>query len=484
MKLINKSKNTIYIEDIDYHIPYDAGKTVTIDPDLLKRSRGLRSAIISQSIDIAEYDPQERIEASIVYLKKKASDLFQSTETQGKTEKKEYKAILPEPPSLDAIEQDGIEVKIHGLFYDASGYAKVNRNLAKTLNTMGYKLNISPKAGRNQLTEEEIKPIAHLEQTKLSRNHILIDSIVPSFAEFGTGKYKILYTTIESYTIPNQFIESCQFYDEIWLTSPWSADLLRSHVKDKPIYSVPTGVDPTLYTETGPSYDFGSNVKGFVFFSVFAWNYRKGWDALIRAYLDEFSADDDVTLMIMTRYQSGRSRYERNKPKEDIEAIMAEFPNKDLPHIVRYGKVVREADMPKMYRAADAFILPSRGEGGGLPPLEASLCGLPVIMTNCSGQQMYLREDNSYMIEIDRLEPVQSGQMHIHYWDGQEFPSLKSEKVHQDLRRAMRTVVENYDEAKQRNHNLQKMVLENFTWNHTAIAASQRLQEIYRRMEG
>lgn len=481
MRIVNKSKNTIYIEDIDFHIPYESDKKVEIDPELLKKSRGLRSAVISSAIDIAEHDPQIRIEASIVYLKQKATEMLAPKKNEPDDSSKEHHKHLPSAPTLKAV-GDNIEVKLHGIFYDASGYGKVNRNLAHKLAAMGFKLKIDPKMGRNQLTESEIGKISHLEKTKLSKNHILIDSIVPSFSEFGTGKYKILYTTIESYTIPNQFIESCQYYDEIWLTSPWSAELLREHVPNKPVYAIPTGVDPRMYSENGPIFDLHPHVKGFVFLSVFAWNYRKGWDVLIRAYLDEFSDDDDVSLMIMTRYQSGRSRHERNKPKEDIEKIMEEFPNKSLPHITRYNKVVREDDMPKMYRAANCFVLPTRGEGGCLPPLEASMCGLPVIMTNCSGQQMYLRPDNSFMIDIDELREVQPGQMHIHYWDGQKFPALSSGKVHNQLRRSMRSVVENYREAKSRNRNMQKKIMEQFTWNHTALAAADRLREIHRKI--
>ncbi len=478
MKIINRSKNTIYVEDIDYHLPYDDEKIHHVDPDLLKKSRGLRSVIIGPTVDIVEHDSSVRIEASIVYLKQKATAFFGTKATTPETPEK-----LPEPPELGVIGDD-IEVRLHGIFYDASGYAKVNRNLACKLHQMGFKLKVDAKVGRNQLTEQEISEFVHLEKTKISRHHILIDSIVPSFSEFGTGKYKILYTTIESYTVPKQFIDSCQNYDEIWLTSYWSAELLRKYIKDKPIYSVVTGVDNELYCESGPHYEFRPHVKNFVFLSVFSWNYRKGWDVLVKAYLDEFSREDDVSLMIMSRYQSGRSRFERNKPKDDIETIMQQFPNKDLPHLVRYGKVVREKDMPKMYRSANCFVLPSRGEGGGLPPLEASLCGLPVIMTNCSGQQMYLQPDNSYMIEIDRLEEVRRGQMNIHYWDGQKFPALTSPDVHNQLRKAMRSVVQDYAEAKRRNKNLQKLVMEKFTWNHTALLAADRLREIHKRMRG
>jgi hypothetical protein len=48
----------------------------------------------------------------------------------------------------------------------------------------------------------------------------------------------------------------------------------------------------------------------------------------------------------------------------------------------------------------------------------------------------------------------------------------------------MRSVVDDYTEAKRKNCNLQKLIMENYTWNHTAIAASERLLEIHHKMKG
>lgn len=353
MKIRNITNNTVYVEDVDLFLPYKDGETEELDPDILKKSKGLRNFIIRGTIEVVEYDPNERIEASIMFLKSQY-------EQSAKEEQKEPS----EEVFISDLESnaDDIEVRFHGIFYDAGGYGKVNRNLALKLHEAGIKIRIDPKKSQNQLKSSELKPIVDLTNTKISKNHISIDSVIPSFAEYSTGKYRILYTTIESYSIPKQFLECCQMYNEIWVTSPWSSSILKKHV-DKPIYVIPAGVDPILYTENGPRFDFKPNIKNFVFLSVFGWGYRKGYDVLLKAYFDEFNASDDVSLLISSRYQSGTSRFHRDKIRNDIDNIMRGFPNKDMPHVVRYSQVIPEQQMPQLYRAADCFVLPSRGEG-------------------------------------------------------------------------------------------------------------------------
>lgn len=472
MKIINRSKNTVYVDDIDQYIQY-TNKVEHISSEQIKKSQYLRNFILSDACEIVEHNKNERIEQSLVFLKNK-----KQAQTVSSVSPPEIKTVSKVSHQSNL---QNIEVKVHGLFLDASGYAKVNRNLATGLSKAGFSVKVDSKQSSTQINEEELRQIFALQQTQISRNYISIDSIVPSFSELSGGKYKILYSTVESYTIPKQFIDSCQMYDEIWLTSEWSANILREHKVNKPIYAVCTGVDQHLYTEKGPKYNL-PNIKDFVFISVFGWNYRKGNDVLLRAYLNEFSAEDNVSLLITSRYQGGRSQFHKKKIPNDIEEVMKEFPNKSLAHIARYSKIVPESEMPLLYRAADCFVLPTRGEGGGLPPLEASLCGLPVIMTNCSGQQGYLRADNSYMLEIDHLETVSPGRMHLHYWDGQKFPCLRTDGFRKQLQKAMREVFENHEKAKEKNKNLQKRILQNFTWNSTIASASERLQSISRKL--
>ena len=479
MKIINVSNNTLYAEDVDQHIPYKDGEVQIFDADLLKKSKAIRGFIISGMLKIDDYDPNERIEASIVYLR---NEIQKKKNIQKKEQPTQPAVKEPEIKELSSCSDD-IEVRLHGIFYDAGGYGKVNRNFAIKLSEGGVKVKIDPKKSLNQLKAEELDKIIPLTKTQISRNHIAIDSVIPSFADCASGKYKILYTTIESYSIPKQFLECCHMYNEIWITSPWSASILKKHIKDVPIYVIPVGCDHELYTEKGDRFDFKPNIKDFVFISVFGWSYRKGYDVLLKAYFDEFDRNDNVSLLIVSRYQGGISRFHRDKVKNGINDIMKNFPNKDMAHVVRYGQVTPEAQMPQLYRSANCFVLPSRGEGSNLCGPEASLCGLPVIMTNVSGQQMYLRDDNAFLIEMDRLTEMQPGQMHLHYWDGHKFPALTSDKVHNDLRKTMRYVYENQEKAKERNKKLQKLVLENFTWNNTANAAISRLKKIKEKLK-
>uniref|UniRef100_A0A7S1QYX7 Glycosyl transferase family 1 domain-containing protein n=1 Tax=Neobodo designis TaxID=312471 RepID=A0A7S1QYX7_NEODS len=49
------------------------------------------------------------------------------------------------------------------------------------------------------------------------------------------------------------------------------------------------------------------------------------------------------------------------------------------------SELVRDRDMPWLYRSADAFVLTSRGEGWGLPVAQAVATAMPVISTRCGG---------------------------------------------------------------------------------------------------
>ena len=60
-----------------------------------------------------------------------------------------------------------------------------------------------------------------------------------------------------------------------------------------------------------------------------------------------------------------------------------------------------------MYRAANAFVLPTHGEGWGRPIMEAMAMQLPVIATNWSGQTAYMNDWNAFPIPVSAYEPCE-----------------------------------------------------------------------------
>jgi glycosyltransferase involved in cell wall biosynthesis len=50
-----------------------------------------------------------------------------------------------------------------------------------------------------------------------------------------------------------------------------------------------------------------------------------------------------------------------------------------------------------LYNAADVFVLPTRGEGFGLPILEAQACGTPVLTTDCAGGAELVAPTGAYI---------------------------------------------------------------------------------------
>ncbi|KAI3770160.1 hypothetical protein L6452_01283 [Arctium lappa] len=89
--------------------------------------------------------------------------------------------------------------------------------------------------------------------------------------------------------------------------------------------------------------------------------------------------------------------------------IRGEFQIGDWAPVYVIDSHIAQVDFSGLYKAADAFVLPSRGEGRGRPIVEAMAMSLPVIATNWSGPTEYLSEENNYPLPVDRMSEVIDG---------------------------------------------------------------------------
>lgn len=458
----NITGNSIFVDDIDLNIPYN-DQVIFISSDDIKKSESLQKLLIIGAFEILNCS-EDRIENNMKRMN--AAYMENNKNIEKDVEREE-----------ENIPSSGIDVVIKGHFYEAGGYAKVNRNLALGLNKSGINVEILPvSTRRNDLNEMEISALQKLTR-KVSSKAIKIDSIIPSFSEISPrSSYRILYTTIEASTIPKQTVDICNQYDEIWVTSDFCKDILLKYDIKPSVFVFQPSINMSLYNEKSKPHQFTPSLKSFVFLSVFGWSYRKGYDALLKSYLKEFSNEDDTSLLIVSRFQGAS---ERSKViQTEIEQYIKRYGGNNTAHIARCSRVIPEFEMPKIYRACDAFVLPSRGEGFSLTVCEASLCGLPVITTNYSGHTMFLNNDNSLLVDIDRLEKLPKGKMHVHYWDGEVFPALNSDDFIERLGKGMRDVFTKYKNAKEKNNKLQEELKTNYSVTSVSEKIKSRLMEI------
>jgi glycosyltransferase involved in cell wall biosynthesis len=95
----------------------------------------------------------------------------------------------------------------------------------------------------------------------------------------------------------------------------------------------------------------------------------------------------------------GRHETERFYPevKRKIEELAL------APHLIQLGYFPDES-LPALYRAADIFAFPSLYEGFGLPVLEATLAGTPVLAGNNSSMPEVLGSDYPLLLPDGDLE--------------------------------------------------------------------------------
>jgi glycosyltransferase involved in cell wall biosynthesis len=109
---------------------------------------------------------------------------------------------------------------------------------------------------------------------------------------------------------------------------------------------------------------------------------RKNLSGLLEAFATFHKKHTDSTLYVHTN-PAGHSLGDLNLTLLANELGIMDsviFPSKD-----DYGSgAFTEEWMAKMYNSLDVFLLPSRGEGFGMPIIEAQACGVPVIISNCT----------------------------------------------------------------------------------------------------
>ena len=268
--------------------------------------------------------------------------------------------------------------------------------------------------------------------------------------------------------LPKAWVDAAKNVDEFWVPSPLVRHMyLDSGIAPEKVRVVPNGVDSKKFRPGVRPLSLKTRKK-FKFLFVGGTIFRKGPDILLEAYAKTFTAADDVCLVI--KDFGGDSFYQGQTAEVAIRAFQQK---PSAPEILYLKDSISSEAMPSLYTACDCLVLPYRGEGFGMPVLEAMACGLPVIVTAGGATESFVCPEAGWKIPshgirlsdcVGKIKLVKNGWL------------LEPSQPHLGL--LMKSAASRPAECRQRGAAGRATVEKLFDWNDIAAAVEHRLKEL------
>jgi autotransporter strand-loop-strand O-heptosyltransferase len=401
---------------------------------------------------------------------------------------------------------DNPKIYVHGSYIGTTGFNNHTRDFLRELSkytqlkvrnfTVGNSwtgLNDTPHDNEPYLTELDKsllhKQILYNSEGNFEDYEIYSDDSKNFYPDFNIilsetnhhifyNKYsgpKIAYNVWESTLQPTEFFEKILEYDEIWVPSKWQAQCTIEQGADPDkVKVVPEGVDVhTFYPEEVEKLDdYNDNRFKFILFG--RWDYRKSTKEIIQTFLQTFSEDEPVDLIVSIDNMWGEEMDGFKTTEDRLDAYGLTDPRIKVVHFPTRENYI------KYLKTGHVFVSCARSEGWNLPLIEAMACGTPSIYSECSAQ-MEFAEGKGFPVKIVGEKPADSNDYGRYKMS--DLPGNYYEPDFNHLSEVMRYTYENYEDCKKQSLNDAKKIHSDFSWERIGEIGYERVQDFMNKIK-
>lgn len=370
----------------------------------------------------------------------------------------------PKPPAKDAQ----IRVALEGEFLRNHSFSNINEALTRELGCdEGLAWSIRalsgfPLSGPNDAARRAaIVPFSDRELGEGPQVTIR-HAYPPDWSPVPNGKWVHIQPWEFGHLPKAWLMPLIERVNEIWAPSGYVQRVYeQSGIPRGKIKVIPWGVDPlTFHAQVIPR--LLPTDKRFRFVFVGGTIDRKGFDRALQAFIEEFSPDEDVCFVVKDVGHATVYRYGNH-----WDRILECASDASHPQILPFDEEMTPGQLASLYSACDCLIAPYRGEGFGLPVLEAMACGVVPIVPRNGATDEFVDDSCGFLLSsrevaIDLAEELCG-------------PALELQIDTSELRATMRHAFENRDAVVRLGRQAAERVSKSYTWTHTADKMKERI---------
>lgn len=286
---------------------------------------------------------------------------------------------------------------------NGTGYGITSLNIAKAITKTDTSIALFPIGNQIDVNSEQDKEI--IQRLLQNSNDFNYDAPCLKIwhqydlaSRIGNSHY-YTFPFFEIDTLNKREIHHLNYSDYIFVASKWARKVLLENNIEKPIYVCPLGVDAEIFQTPNKIKIQNDN---YIFFHVGKWEHRKSQDFLLKVFDAAFTDKDDVELRLVPH-----NPFLNEQEQKYWLSLVENCKLKDKIKI--FNRMPTQYVLAEFMYYGDCGVFLSRAEGWNNEIIESMALDKPVIVTNYSAHTEYCNSNNSFLVDIDELEPANDG---------------------------------------------------------------------------